>query len=395
MAGHDGASTLAPAVVLGDLDLVRPLRRAGIPCAVVARPGKPAAASRQAVQLGWADPWRAPGALLDLLLRFAATAPEPPVLYYQLDAYTTFVSRHRDRLSQAYRFVLADDDVLADCVDKVRFQQRAEALRLPVPRTAVLRPSAPAPDVGALRFPLVLKPSLHKPASEDDAGWKALAHGRKALEVADRPQLDALWPALADRGADVVAQELVPGPESRIESYHAYVRNDGAVAAEFTGRKIRTLPRVHGETTACVVTPIDDVRDVGREVLKALRLTGVAKADFKRAPDGRLVLLEVNPRFNLWHHPGAVAGTNLPAMVWSDLTGHEVPQVPPGRGTATWSNHWDARAAREWGVPPLEWLRWTWRCDTRSLGAVDDPRPLVRAATRVAGRALRGVRRRG
>lgn len=392
MAG--GGTPLPAAVVLGDLDLVRPLRRAGIPCAVVARPGKPVAASRQAAQLGWADPWREPEALLDLLLRFAVAAPEPPVLYYQLDAYTTFVSRHRRRLAEAYRFVLADDDVLADCVDKVRFQQRAEALGLPVPRTAVLRATA-APDTADLRFPVVLKPALHKPASEDDAGWKALAHGRKAIEVPDRRALDELWPALVERGADVVAQELVPGPESRIESYHAYVREDHAVAAEFTGRKIRTLPRVHGETTACIVTPIDDVREAGREVLRALRLTGVAKADFKRAPDGRLVLLEVNPRFNLWHHPAAVAGTNLPAVVWSDLTGRPVPVVPPARREATWSNHWDAVAAREWGVPPLEWLRWTRRCDTRSLGALDDPRPLVRAGTRVAGRAVRRAAGRG
>ena len=47
--------------------------------------------------------------------------------------------------------------------------------------------------------------------------------------------------------------------------------------------------------------------------MAALGLRGVAKLDFKRTAAGELVLLEVNPRFNLWHLPGAVAGVNLPA----------------------------------------------------------------------------------
>jgi predicted ATP-grasp superfamily ATP-dependent carboligase len=31
--------------------------------------------------------------------------------------------------------------------------------------------------------------------------------------------------------------------------------------------------------------------------------------------------LEINPRFTLWHHAGAVAGVNIPALVYADLTG--------------------------------------------------------------------------
>ena len=58
------------------------------------------------------------------------------------------------------------------------------------------------------------------------------------------------------------------------------------------------------------------LRELGRTLVQRLGLRGVAKFDFKRAADGRLFLLEVNPRFNLWHHPGALAGVNLPALVF-------------------------------------------------------------------------------
>jgi hypothetical protein len=50
-------------------------------------------------------------------------------------------------------------------------------------------------------------------------------------------------------------------------------------------------------------------------VLARLGVPGVAKLDFKRDDPGRLHLLEINARFNLWHDPGAVAGVNLPATV--------------------------------------------------------------------------------
>jgi D-aspartate ligase len=50
-------------------------------------------------------------------------------------------------------------------------------------------------------------------------------------------------------------------------------------------------------------------------VLARLGVRGVAKLDIKRDDRGRLHLLEINPRSNLWHDPGAVAGVNLPAMV--------------------------------------------------------------------------------
>jgi len=50
-------------------------------------------------------------------------------------------------------------------------------------------------------------------------------------------------------------------------------------------------------------------------------LTGVAKLDFKRDLQGNLRLLEINPRFNLWHHRGAIVGVNIPALGYADLTG--------------------------------------------------------------------------
>jgi len=79
------AST-APACVMGDMDLLRPLALAGIPCAVVSRPGVPSLYSRYArSRLAWNDYSGDTERLVDALVAFGAAQPEPPVLFYQED----------------------------------------------------------------------------------------------------------------------------------------------------------------------------------------------------------------------------------------------------------------------------------------------------------------------
>jgi D-aspartate ligase len=200
--------------------------------------------------------------------------------------------------------------------------------------------------------------------------------------------LRALWPQLLEAGVDLLAQEVIPGGETRIESYHCYVDQRGSVAGEFTGRKIRTYPVAYGHTTALEITEAADVRQQGRDIVERLGLTGVAKLDFKRDPAGKLHLLEINPRFTLWHHPAAVAGLNIPALVYADLTGQPRPATARAKAGVRWCRAWkDFSAARASGVPLTAWLPWVWTCEAKSALAFDDPMPFVRSTLhRLIGR---------
>jgi D-aspartate ligase len=374
-----------PACVIGGMDLVRPLGLAGIPSAVVVSPGDHTVHSRftrGAIPL--ADPAREPDVLLDRLMSFAETQPEPPVLLYGQDVDLLFVSRRRETLRQGFRFVVPEASLVEDLVDKARFAQLARRLDLPVPASSVLA----APDDVDLPFPLVVKPLVAARAN-----WAAVAGGAKALRVETPEQLRALWPKLAHEQVEVAVQKLITGPESRVESYHAYVDAPGDVVGEFSGRKIRTSPRAYGQTTALEITAERDVHELGREVVRRIGLRGVAKLDFKRDAAGRLHLLEVNARFNLWHHPGARAGVNLPALVYRDLV--DLPrQLPPAaRPGVRWVYHeQDMRAARRDGVPMRQWIPWAVSCEAKSMIALDDPLPMVMGGLARVGAAL-GLRR--
>ena len=360
---------------MGDMDLLQPIAAAGIPCAVVTRPGVPSLYSRFArARLPWDDFSQNTDALLDALERFGSAQREQPVLFYEEDAQLLLISRHRERLAKSFRFVIADATLVEDLLDKARFQDLAQRHGLPVPPARQFHPVAVEPDDLELAFPVVIKPLTRLERWNDTFGL------RKALEVKDVDALRALWPQLLDAGVDLLAQQLIPGAEAQIESYHCYVDQRGSIAGEFTGRKIRTFPLRYGHTTALEITAAADVQRQGRDIVERLGLTGVAKLDFKRDQAGALHLLEINPRFTLWHHPAAVAGVNIPALVYADLTGTPRPAATRAKAGVRWCRAWkDLPAARASGVPLTTWLPWMIGCEAKSALSWSDPMPVVRS----------------
>jgi D-aspartate ligase len=378
------------ALVMGDIDLVRALGVAGVASAFLGFADDSARFSRHVrVSLPWIDPWDRQEELVEALLEFARSQPQAPVLFPQTDATLLVASRYRERLSARFRAALADHELVEQLVDKGRFHELAASHDLPVPRAQRLT-AAPGDPPPALRVPLpvVIKPLTRTPA------WTSLAGASKALHVLGHEDLVALWPRLTGLQGEVLAEQLIGGPESRIESFHVYVDAAGAHAGEFTGRKIRTLPREYGRSTAVEIVSLPDVAELGRDVVARLGLRGVAKLDFKRDNGGRLHLLEINPRFNLWHYPGAVAGVNLPALVYADLIGRERPAALRSPRHVMWCEPLqDLRAARAERISPVAWLRWVRGCDAICGLAREDPLPFLRGVLwRAARRRTPGLR---
>ncbi|WP_200901961.1 ATP-grasp domain-containing protein [Microvirga vignae] len=313
--------------------------------------------------------------MLNALIRFGATQSEPPALFYQGDGELLLIAQHQKQLEQVFRFVVAEPALVENLVNKAKFQKLAEHLNLPVPATRRIHSSLKNVDEIDLRFPVIIKPVRER------TYWEAIGGRRKALLVESPEVLRKLLPQLASVSIDLLIQEAILGPESSIESYHVYVDQLGIIVAEFTGRKIRTFPVTCGHSTALETTDAPDVRALGREIVQKLNLRGVAKMDFKRGPEGTLYLLEVNPRFNLWHHLGAVAGVNLPALVYADLLGLPRSTNLVARPGVRWSKLWsDMHAARECGTPVTTWLWWALHCEAKSGMAWDDPVPILRWA---------------
>jgi predicted ATP-grasp superfamily ATP-dependent carboligase len=384
--------------------MVRALGRCGIPVALVG-PEQDAARSRYCVESVATPTWvDDPDGAVDALLAWARGKPVPPVVFYQGDHDLLALSRARDRLGDDIRVVLPPADLVEALVDKLGFAALADRVGLPVPRTRVVHRDEPMPPEDWRDFPCVLKPSTRGHWFDSDLVTGTAQTGQKALRVAGRSELEQMAPLIRGHHAEFVLQAEVVGGEENIVSYHAYVRPSGEIAAEFTGRKIRTSPMRYGISTCVEITDDERVKRLGQDVLERLGFTGVVKVDFKEdARDGALYLLELNPRFNLWHHPATVAGVGIPELVYADCTAATTPgeTSPPRRpmvaraGVRWVSPRDDLRAIREahpgFGVDRVRWLAEVLTSDVNEGFDIRDPWPGVVDLGQTFGRKLRSI----
>jgi D-aspartate ligase len=375
------------ACLIGDLSMLRALGRSGIPVALAtADPGSAMTRSRYCDVVvktaSWVDE---PKQAIADVVAWARTQPVPPVVFYQGDHDLLAVSRYREQLAPHLRCLLPPAGLVEDLVDKLQFAELAQRLSLPVPATRALHRGAGLVSElrGWDRFPCVLKPAMRTRWFGSELQQRAVGTTQKALRIEDRTELERLLPLLEGHETDFIVQAAVEGGEERILSYHAYVRPGGERVAEFTGKKVRTAPRRYGMSSYVEITDDPAVKRLGHSVLEQLRFSGVLKMDFKQDErDGRLYLLEINPRFNLWHHPAALAGVSLPELVYRDCVepGSARPAASAARTGVRWlSVKEDRRSLREYrAAGELSLIRWLWQVVTADVNedlCLSDPAP--------------------
>src|SRR4051812_36059454 len=119
----------AIACLVGGVDLARPLALGGIRVGVVAEPGDPVRLSRAATRaLDKPDHWRAPDEFVAAVASLCESLGGRPVLFYEADGDLLAISRGRDRLAAACRFLLPPAELVEDLLDKARFQELAQRL---------------------------------------------------------------------------------------------------------------------------------------------------------------------------------------------------------------------------------------------------------------------------
>jgi D-aspartate ligase len=318
-----------PAVVLGDLSLVRPLVWAGVRVVVGTNDADDLCLRSRHVQshfllpgYGAGDRLRSASLLRDVGARLADEQGRRVPLFYGSDAQLAMLYDHRELLEPVFSFVLTDADVGRSMLNKLDFAALCERRGVEAPRSRTLDDDE---AVRELRPPLLIKP-------RDKTDWHnlrdALFDGRGKARVFD--DADQLLGDLAVRRARdaVVVQEYVDADVAGLYSFHGFAAEDGRLLAGFCGRKVETYPAFAGESAIIELVHDPRVEEVGREVIAKLGVVGPFKVDLIR-PRGTedLVTLEVNARFNLWHHLGAAHGVNLLEVAYDYL----VSGLEPGR----------------------------------------------------------------
>jgi predicted ATP-grasp superfamily ATP-dependent carboligase len=336
-------------------------------------------------------------ALIETLERLAgdgSLGSGPAVLVPCSDAAVLAISRWRDRLGAAYRFVLPDHDVVELLMDKVRFAEHAIATGLPIPETRILRSRADAQVASrTMPYPAVVKPPLKTPA------WVAATRA-KVFRVASGEELLATYDRYASASEVLIAQAWIDGDESSLVSANAYFDRTGRARAMFIARKTRQWPPETGTSCLGVEVRDDAVRDAALRLFQGVGYRGLAYVEMKvDARTGARLIVE--PNVGRPTGRSAIAeqgGVELVLSAYLDALGEPVPDTEQTYRGAKWI-YWrhDAQAAlaqiATGRLTPLGWWRSVRGPKWEAVFDRADPAPFAADVLHTA-RALGGAFRR-
>jgi len=223
------------------------------------------------------------------------------------------VHRDRAKLSGLSKFAIAPPDSLDLALDKFRVQEVAIQSGITVPSSIQAKSFAEFTGLAAeFDLPFVVRSTTHHANSQTI--YIRTEDERK--ELLERDKGNHLF-----LNGPVQIQQLIEGPG---EGFFALYQ-DGTLKRYMMHRRLGEYPTTGGSSWAAQSIEEDDLKLAGKTLLDALNWHGPAMVEFKRSiDDGRLYLMELNPK--LWGSLDLTieSGVNLPADLVSVASGEEI-----------------------------------------------------------------------
>lgn len=335
-------------------------------------------------------------ALVDALVALGRRLEHPGVLIPCTDAAVLAISTGRERLGEAFRFVLPDHADVERLMNKVSFADHAIASGLPIPPTAVLRSREDAERAAeTLAFPAVVKPGLKGPA------WVA-ATKAKAIPVASAPELLETYERCRGWTDVLIAQSWVAGPEDSLLSANVYYDRDSVEQVSFVARKLRQWPLDTGTSSLGEEVRNDEVGEVSRALFGSVAYRGLGYVEAKPDPrTGRLAIIEPN----IGRPTGRSAisekgGVELLLTAYRDALGEPLPEARTQAYRGVKWIYWrhDVQAAlargRRGELTPIGWWRSVRGPKIEAVFARNDPVPFLADLVHTAAAVGRSVGKR-
>lgn len=378
-------SLYPPAVVLGlictGLGVVRSLGRAGIDVIGLDYKADAAGAkSRYCCSFRCPDPVEEPERLLGYLTELCQVIGHPAALIPTEDHFVLFVSRYREELKDKFSFRLPSRDLVERIVDKGGMADLARESGTPIPHTFFPRSIAEAEKVkDIVEYPAFVKPC-------QGHLWRrcmSMKRANKGIEVWNPQDLMDAIHAIFSQGIKVVVQSIVPGPDSNLIQFGAYIDHKGEPLAVFCYRKIRQYPPHFGVGSSAESISHPELEKLGLGLLQSIGYCGVAFLEFKEhTRTGEILLIEINPRYTMQSSLVTRSGVNMPLVHYLDLIGANPAPAKRQVNDVRWLNlPFDFLSAWHY-YRRGELTAWKWLTSLRGVKAfayfdVRDPMPFL------------------
>lgn len=276
-----------------------------------------------------------------------------PAIFVSGDAHLELLSAARVEIGKHYDFVIADAatlDLLADKRLQYRWFQEHDVA---APRTLVPHSAEEAQEV-AERIGL---PCLAKPAFSHR--WAAVSKN-KVFPVRTRAEAARHYTRMQECQAYLILQEHVEGPDDQFYGVLTYIGRTGQTLAAFTKRKLHQFPEQFGNGSMQISIRDAALQHLAGGIFAKLGYAGFGSLEFKRdARDGRLKLIELNPRTVSGLQMAVDSGCDMPWLAYCDVTGTPVPPVTDFHAGVRFVNiAWELQRVRQTASrSPVRWLR--------------------------------------
>ena len=315
----------SPVVVLNTfhtgLAIARDLGRLGIRViGLTAHREAPGNASRWLEYRQSPDSLTHPSELLSCLLDLSRELHQQPVLLPTRDHDINFIIANWEALQGQYILPMLPPGSMSEVLNKDTVAIAARESGISVPKSVTVTRPEELASARLLNFPCICKP-VYATQWRKPGMWDAV--GRlKVRRVESFRELEELYESFSRLDPLISVQEFVEGGETNLLIFGSYCSADHEVSAFFTARKRLQSPRLAGTGVAVEAVRLPELEVPSRRLLGRLKFRGISEIEFKRDErDGRLYLIEINPRHWDQHGLGTAVGVNLSEALYRDATG--------------------------------------------------------------------------
>ncbi len=231
------------------------------------------------------------------------------------DLVAITISKNKKRLGNHYVVAVPDWEVIQLFADKEKQYRMADEAGVPRPNTFILNSNEDLRDRGhGIGYPCVLKPSESYKFME--------MFQKKNFVVYNFREMAEKYKLCHDAGLRIMAQEIIPGPDTDLRKMQGYMNSKGRIVGKFFLSKIRSNPPPFGVGRVVVSKERDpEVEDLtNRFLLHTGFREGFFSIEFKKDPrDNKLKLIENNIRLVRNNWLATCCGINFPWLIYMDL----------------------------------------------------------------------------
>jgi predicted ATP-grasp superfamily ATP-dependent carboligase len=210
---------------------------------------------------------------------------------------------------------------------KKRQYEIADVNGMPVPKTKFVESIDELRQFASeAQFPCLIKPVHFREWEKFPAGHSLL--NQKIALASTASELEAIYRMVESVTPAVVVQEIIEGPDEAKLVYLSCYGRGGKRLGHCLVRELRTTPIYFG--SASVVEPISDpeTEALCDGFFQSIGYEGLCELEVKRdSRDGRVKLIEANPRYSVTADAAPYAGVDLGWLHYLDLIGEPVEPV--------------------------------------------------------------------